>query len=111
MGQAVARAVIADDTAELAAFVARPGSILAGTNSQSLLGNDSPSLVISETLSVEAVDVVIDFTLPDSTLANAKLCADAGVPIVIGTTGFSDDQLAELDASLASGCQLPCCQL
>ena len=77
MGQAVARAVIADDTAELAAFVARPGSKLAGTNSQSLLGNDSPSLVIAETLSVESVDVVIDFTLPDSTLANAKLCADS----------------------------------
>ena len=102
MGQAVARAVTADAAAELVAFVARPGSILAGTNSQSLLGSDSPSLEITETLSVESVDVVIDFTLPDSTLANAKLCADAGVPIVIGTTGFSDDQLIELDASVAS---------
>ena len=102
MGQAVARAVIADDNAELVAFVARPGSVLSGTNSQSLLGSDSPSLEITETLSFESVDVVIDFTLPDSTLANAKLCADAGVPIVIGTTGFSDDQLIELDAGLAS---------
>ena len=102
MGQAVARAVIADDNAELVAFVARPGSVLSGTNSQSLLGSDSPSLEITETLSVESVDVVIDFTLPDSTLANAKRCADAGVPIVIGTTGFSDDQLIELDAGLAS---------
>ena len=102
MGQAVARAVIADDTAELAAFVARPGSVLSGTNSQTLLGSDSPSLEIAETLSVQSVDVVIDFTLPDSTLANAKLCADAGVPIVIGTTGFSEDQLATLDGSLAS---------
>ena len=102
MGQAVARAVIADDNAELVAFVARPGSVLSGTNSQSLLGSDSPSLEITETLSFESVDVVIDFTLPDSTLSNAKLCADAGVPIVIGTTGFSDDQLATLDANLAS---------
>lgn len=102
MGQAVARAVIADDKAELAAFVARPGSVLSGTNIQSLLGSDSPSLVITETLSVEAVDVVVDFTLPESTLANAKLCADAGVPIVIGTTGFSGDQLTTLDGSLIS---------
>ena len=102
MGQAVARAVIADDGAELVAFVARPGSVLSGTNIQSLLGSDSPSLEIAETLSVQSVDVVIDFTLPDSTLSNAKLCADAGVPIVIGTTGFSDDQLATLDANLAS---------
>ena len=102
MGQAVARAVIADDNAELVAFVARPGSALSGTDIQSLLGSDSPSLTITDTLSVEAVDVVVDFTLPDSTIANAKLCADAGVPIVIGTTGFSDDQLATLDASLSS---------
>lgn len=102
MGQAVARAVIADDTAQLVAFVSRPGSILSGTNVQSLLGNDSPSLTITERLSVEAVDVVIDFTLPDSTLANARLCANAGVPIVIGTTGFLDDQLVKLDGSLIS---------
>jgi 4-hydroxy-tetrahydrodipicolinate reductase len=102
MGQAVARAVNADDNAELAAFIARPGSALLGTEIQSLLGSDSPSLAITDTLSLTAVDVVIDFTLPESTLANANLCADAGVPIVIGTTGFSDDQLTSLDASLAS---------
>lgn len=102
MGQAVARAVIADNNAELTAFVARPGSRLSGTNIQSLLGSDAPSLTITSTLCVDAVDVVIDFTLPESTLANATLCAGAGVPIVIGTTGFSDDQLSALDASLAS---------
>ena len=49
-------------------------------------------------LSLAEADVVIDFTLPEATLANAAACAAAGTPMVIGTTGFSSDQLERLDA-------------
>ena len=65
MGQAVARAVIADDAAELVALVARPGSAFVGTEVTALLGADAPGLLISETLVLEDVDVVVDFTLPE----------------------------------------------
>jgi 4-hydroxy-tetrahydrodipicolinate reductase len=102
MGQAVARAVIADDAAELVAFVARPGSALVGTEVTALLGADAPGLSISETLVLEDVDVVVDFTLPESTLHTAKLCATAGIPVVIGTTGFSGEELSSLERSLSS---------
>ena len=102
MGQAVARAVMADENAELAAFIARPGSKLVNTHVAALLGNNAPNLTIAEALSPETVDVVIDFTLPESTIANAATCAAAGIPIVIGTTGFSDHQLEALDANLSS---------
>jgi len=73
MGQAVARAVIADEAAELVAIVARPGSALVGTEVTALLGADGPRLSISEALVLDDADVVIDFTLPESTLHNAKL--------------------------------------
>jgi 4-hydroxy-tetrahydrodipicolinate reductase len=43
--------------------------------------------------------VLIDFTAPLATLANAKACAAAGKRIVVGTTGFSDAQKAELLAN------------
>ena len=33
-------------------------------------------------------DVVVDFTTPDAALANALACVQAGVHVVIGTTGF-----------------------
>jgi 4-hydroxy-tetrahydrodipicolinate reductase len=33
-------------------------------------------------------DAAIDFTAPDAVETNARLCVDAGVPCVIGTTGF-----------------------
>jgi 4-hydroxy-tetrahydrodipicolinate reductase len=33
-------------------------------------------------------DVALDFTTPDAVGANVALCLEAGVPVVIGTTGF-----------------------
>jgi len=42
------------------------------------------------------VDVVVDFTQPDSVYQNAITAIYHGVRPVIGTTGLSDDQLSEL---------------
>ena len=33
-------------------------------------------------------DVVVDFTIPDTALANVRACLEAGVHAVVGTTGF-----------------------
>lgn len=41
-------------------------------------------------------DVLIDFTQPKSIFENAKYCLSNGIKIVIGTTGLSDEQIAEL---------------
>jgi 4-hydroxy-tetrahydrodipicolinate reductase len=40
-------------------------------------------------------DVVVDFTRPDTALQNAIACVEAGVHVVIGTTGFDPAPLAE----------------
>jgi 4-hydroxy-tetrahydrodipicolinate reductase len=42
--------------------------------------------------------VLIDFTRPEGTLAHLAVCRELGVNAVIGTTGFSDDQKAEIAA-------------
>jgi 4-hydroxy-tetrahydrodipicolinate reductase len=41
------------------------------------------------------VDVVVDFTRPDVALGNAIACVEAGVHVVIGTTGFDSEPLRE----------------
>jgi 4-hydroxy-tetrahydrodipicolinate reductase len=41
-------------------------------------------------------DVVIDFTRPEASLEHARVCAERGVGLVIGSTGFSAAQKAEL---------------
>jgi 4-hydroxy-tetrahydrodipicolinate reductase len=40
--------------------------------------------------------VLIDFTRPEGTMAHLAICRDMGVKLVIGTTGFSDAQKAEI---------------
>jgi 4-hydroxy-tetrahydrodipicolinate reductase len=39
-------------------------------------------------------DVLIDFTRPEATLAHLAICRGAGKAMVIGTTGFDEDQKA-----------------
>ena len=102
MGQAVARAISAEPDTDLACLVARPGSRLVGASAALIVGDESCAITVSDVLDLEAVDVVIDFTLPESSLANARVCAEAGVPIVIGTTGFSEAEQADLESSLTS---------
>ncbi len=44
-------------------------------------------------------DVVIDFTRPEATLEYLDICQAANKAMVIGTTGFSDDQLQAINAA------------
>jgi len=39
---------------------------------------------------LQHADVAIEFTTPEAAPANICLCADAGLPIVVGTTGWYD---------------------
>jgi 4-hydroxy-tetrahydrodipicolinate reductase len=42
---------------------------------------------------LDRVDVVVDFTTPETALPNAEVCLAAGVHVVLGTTGFDLDAL------------------
>jgi 4-hydroxy-tetrahydrodipicolinate reductase len=46
--------------------------------------------------------VVVDFTVPEATVALADACVEAGVGMVVGTTGFDDEQLDALEAAADS---------
>ena len=47
-------------------------------------------------------DVLVDFTVPEPSTRYVEACADAGVPVVVGTTGFSEPDLQRLaDAATA----------
>ncbi len=53
-----------------------------------LVGRADPALGSSLAEVLGAAEVVVDFTRPDTALENALACIDAGVHVVIGTTGF-----------------------
>lgn len=54
-----------------------------------------------EQLKGSAAHVVVDFTTPDSVMANLEFLIDNGMNVVVGTTGFDDAKLATVKAWLA----------
>ena len=50
---------------------------------------------------IDQFDVLIDFTAPEATLENTAVCAAHGKGIIIGTTGFSAEQLLVLEVLFA----------
>lgn len=60
-----------------------------------LSGRADPALDTELTDVLADADVVVDFTIPETALANAVTCLDAGVNVVVGTTGFDLDALRE----------------
>lgn len=64
-----------------------------GAEDMELTGRADPQLGASLEDVVPGADVVVDFTTPDTVLANARACLAAGVHVVIGTTGFDVEEL------------------
>jgi len=68
-----------------------------GADDLALTGMIDPALGTSLADVLGDVDVVVDFTQPDTALENALQCIAAGVHVVIGTTGFDIEPLRDLD--------------
>jgi 4-hydroxy-tetrahydrodipicolinate reductase len=52
-------------------------------------------VTLQDVLAAGGIDVVVDFTTPATALENALACLQAGVHVVIGTTGFDPEPLRE----------------
>ena len=74
MGSEVCRAVGAADDLDLVAAID--------------VGDDREPL--------REANVVVDFTTPDAVMDNLRWCIDTGLHLVVGTTGFDDDRLAQV---------------
>jgi 4-hydroxy-tetrahydrodipicolinate reductase len=53
-----------------------------------LTGRADPSLGVTLADVLGEAEVVVDFSVPDTVLANVRECLAAGVHVVVGTTGF-----------------------
>ena len=68
-----------------------------GTDAAAYLGVASGVAITSDLhRALEGADVLIDFTRPEGTLAHLRACRALGVNAVIGTTGFTDTQKAQI---------------
>jgi 4-hydroxy-tetrahydrodipicolinate reductase len=93
MGSTVCAAVAADPELELVAAV---DPYHAGIDLQQL-GVEGTGLEVSRSpaaLTDNGAEVAVDFTVVDAARDNLEWCADHGVHAVVGTTGFTDDDIA-----------------
>ncbi len=69
-----------------------------------LAAKADPALGVELSEALDSVDVVVDFTTPETALANATACLEAGVHVVLGTTGFDLDELREIAEGSEANC-------
>jgi 4-hydroxy-tetrahydrodipicolinate reductase len=95
MGQVLAAGLGAAEDLSVAALVDlhEPSNLFGGVYAPSL-----------DELGELSVDVVVDFSTPESAAQSAKWCSAHGVALVIGTTGLSPSQLSDVEkASTKTG--------
>jgi 4-hydroxy-tetrahydrodipicolinate reductase len=89
LGGPISTAVAAADDLEL---VARIAPSLVGTAADAFGALDNA-------LAAERIDVLVDVTRPDRVEPHVRLAVEAGVPVVLGTTGWGEEAAGRIDAA------------
>jgi 4-hydroxy-tetrahydrodipicolinate reductase len=100
MGQMLIETVNASGDCLLAGALDVAASPAVGLDASAFSGRASGVLIQSDLREgLKNSAVLIDFTRPEGTLAHLAVCRELGVNLVIGTTGFTDAQKAEIAAA------------
>ncbi|MGK0499924.1 MAG: 4-hydroxy-tetrahydrodipicolinate reductase [Oceanicoccus sp.] len=105
MGKTLIEAVSLNANTELAVAIEWSESPALGKDAGELagLGKNGITIVGDINQVINDFDVLVDFTTPTSSVANAALCAAAGKKMIIGTTGCTaDDKIAIADSAAQS---------
>ena len=101
MGSGIIRKITQQDDMEVVAAIEIPNSPLAGVDAgiQAGAGELGVKIVgaekLEETLKESKADVLVDFTIAHAAVETVKKATACGVNVVVGTTGFTDEQMAE----------------
>ena len=99
MGRMLVEAVWAAPDCVLAGALDIAGSQALGQDAGAFAGQATGVAITADLpAGLAGAQVLIDFTRPEGTLAHLAVCRALGVKAVIGTTGFSDAQKAEIAA-------------
>jgi 4-hydroxy-tetrahydrodipicolinate reductase len=97
MGRMLIEAVRDASDCELAGALDIASSPAIGSDAGAFLGHSSGVTITADLqLGLQRARTLIDFTRPEGTMAHLKVCRELGVNMVIGTTGLSDAQKAEI---------------
>lgn len=101
MGRTLLRAVLESETFTLAAALEHEGSTHLGEDAGQLAGLPFAGVSVQSDLAaaVRGADVVVDFSSPSASVRLAQHLSGQGIAHVIGTTGFSSQDLAAIAAA------------
>lgn len=99
MGRNIVPLIVEAGDLRLCGALAAPGDPSIGQDAGISVGTAAAGVVVTDdpAVALRGADVAIDFTVPGISVANARLCAQHGCAIVIGTTGHDPFQRAELE--------------
>ena len=99
MGREVARTILESDSAELGGAFERDGSGWLGMDAGIAAGVGACGVPITEADKIAEANLraMIDFSTPSGSLRCAKLCAENGIALAVGVTGFTPEERAELE--------------
>jgi 4-hydroxy-tetrahydrodipicolinate reductase len=109
MGRCVIQAALAMPEIELAAAVDRWDSPELGEDVGSFIGGEDAGVTLAHDLATatDRFDVLVDFSGPDATVTALEVCRKHRKGIVIGTTGFSNEQKKLIEQAAT---EIPVCQ-
>jgi 4-hydroxy-tetrahydrodipicolinate reductase len=100
MGSRIINVLSTSEGIRLSAAIERKGHPLVGQDSCGAAGLPPGGVltVINDDLAaaLKTGDVLIDFTAPEASLEHIRICAEHKRPVVIGSTGFSKEQLEQV---------------
>lgn len=101
MGKALVRLLAAAGGLELAGALAEQGDAAVGRDAGQVAGLEPLGIRVTSDLgdALRGAQVAIDFTAPAAAEGHARACADAGIALVVGTTGLDGTQVAALESA------------
>lgn len=101
MGRALVREVAATPGCTLIGATEREGSAAIGADAGHIAGIEPLAVTVSDDplALIARADAVIDFTSPAASVVHATYAAQARIVHVLGTTGFSEKEMAAITAA------------
>ena len=104
MGKSIIQASQSNSQVELSMVFEQEGTPTVGSDAGEVAGVGRLDIPIAGGLSNTDFDVLIEFTNPQATLEHVQICRDTGKRVIIGTTGFSQEQKEEISLAAKEIC-------
>jgi 4-hydroxy-tetrahydrodipicolinate reductase len=106
IGSKIIKTILKQDDMEVIAAIGAPNTPLEGEDIGEKIGVGKIGVQINgaqnlaEILKETKPDVLVDFTIANAALGTIKISAECGVNVIVGTTGFSDEQMIKIKESI-----------